>query len=245
MFAWFNVLLVPFKTPAQMTSTFIRKLQCSLTKNEGGCIMGFSRQLSTALCVGTLLGCENAAAPTSPDAVGQFDVPTQNVVAGGSRRYVAKGVGTYLIESLDIPVDFRLDAVALPNGKARGHFTQSLVFQDLLIAFRGRVTCLTVDPQNGRAWVGAVVTENRSEHPGFTTEIHQSGKDVWFRVLDTGRGSGEADRSTFMGFEGAGGIITSEEYCEAKIWPGPPDDDENARTNPVTKGMILVAPNTN
>lgn len=205
--------------------------------------MRLLRQLGSALCAGALIGCENAQAPTDT-ATDQFAAPAQSVVTGG-RRYLTKGVGNYLIESLDIPVEFRLDAVALLNGEAHGQFTQSLVFQDLLIAFRGRVTCLALDPDNGRAWIGAVVTENRSEHPGFTTDIHQPGKDVWFRVLDTGRGSGEADRSTFLGFEGAAGIITSEEYCDAKIWPGPPDDEENARTNPVTKGNILVVPNAN
>jgi hypothetical protein len=45
------------------------------------------------------------------------------------------------------------------------------------------------------------------------------------------------DRTTFMGFEGGGGIITSEEYCDLQIWP-----DENARTSPVTQGDIQVRP---
>ena len=80
------------------------------------------------------------------------------------------------------------------------------------------------------------MTENNSEHPDFTVDITQPGRDVWFRVLDTGD-SGEPDRLTFLGFEGGGGIITSAEYCEAAIWP-----DGDARTHPVTSGGITVTP---
>ncbi len=148
------------------------------------------------------------------------------------------GHGNYLIADT-FDVSFSTLAIAGSHGFAFGRFRQSLLFQDLLIDFKARVTCLAVDSENGRAWVGAVVTENNSEHPSFTTEIHQPGRDVWFRVLDTGPGSEEPDRSTFMGFEGAGGIITSEEYCDAQIWPNDPPND---RTNPVTSGNILVRP---
>jgi hypothetical protein len=54
-------------------------------------------------------------------------------------------------------------------------------------------------------------------------------------VLDLGAG-GEPDRSTFLGFEQPPpGIVTSEEYCELKIWP-----DDNARTWPVVSGNITI-----
>lgn len=149
------------------------------------------------------------------------------------------GHGNYLIADT-FDVSFSMAAIAGPHGFARGRFRQSLIFQDQLVDFRGRVTCLAVDAENGRAWIGAVITRNDSENPSFTTEIHQPGRDVWFRVLDTGRGSEEADRSTFMGFEGAAGIITSQEYCDAQIWPNDPPND---RTSPVTSGNILVRPN--
>ena len=54
-------------------------------------------------------------------------------------------------------------------------------------------------------------------------------------VLDLGNGQADPDRSTFMGFEGGGGILTSDEYCAAKIWP-----DGNARTWPVVHGNIVI-----
>jgi hypothetical protein len=95
---------------------------------------------------------------------------------------------------------------------------------------------VAVDAGEGRAWIGGVVTQNNSTHPNFTTEIHDVGRDIWFRVLDSGEGSSEApDRATFVGFEGGGGIITSQEYCEAQIWPA-----GNARTVGQASGNIQV-----
>lgn len=179
----------------------------------------------------------------SDDILSQADLDILGLSDSESLRHgsilLSVGRGNYLIADT-FDVDFRMVAIQTPRGFARGAFRQSLIFQDQLIDFKGRVTCMAIDAANGRAWIGAVVTQNNSEHPSFTTEIHQPGRDVWFRVLDTGRGSEEADRSTFMGFEGGGGIITSEEYCAAQIWPNDPPND---RTNPVTSGNILVRPN--
>ena len=141
-------------------------------------------------------------------------------------EFRARGNGIYLLTTQggsEIEVKFAFDG------------RQELEFQGLPIEFRGEVTCLSVDPENGRVWVGGVVTRNDSVHPGFTTEIHEPGRDVWFRVLDTGRGADEADRTTFLGFEGGGGIITSEEYCDLQPWP-----DDNARTHPVIEGKIRL-----
>ena len=69
----------------------------------------------------------------------------------------------------------------------------------------------------------------------YSTERTQPGRDVWFRVLDSGEGQSEPDRTTFLGFEGDADIITSQEYCDLAIWP-----DDNARTSPVTEGNIQV-----
>ncbi|MDX1381412.1 MAG: hypothetical protein R3233_09840 [Xanthomonadales bacterium] len=147
------------------------------------------------------------------------------------------GGGHYLIGG-SIDVEFAFAAKQKNNGTANGHFRQSLIFQGELVEFEGEVICVTVDSDNHRAWIGGVVTVNNSVHPSFTTAIHEPGKDVWFRVLDSGEGNNaEADRSTFLGFEGAAGIITSEEYCEAMIWP-----DNNDRTSPVIEGNIQVRP---
>lgn len=153
------------------------------------------------------------------------------------QEFKAKGSGTYLLTTgggTEIPIEFAFH-VKQDDDEAEGRFRQKLELQDLPVEFHGKVTCLAVDPANGRVWVGGVVTRNLSVHPAFTTEIHEPGKDVWFRVLDTGKHSQDPDRSTFLGFEGAGGIITSAEYCDAQIWP-----DDNDRTHPVIRGKIKL-----
>lgn len=152
----------------------------------------------------------------------------------------AKAHGSYGIAGTT--ADLELHAVQKQHEPATGSFRHTLVFQGLLIDFVGEVTCMAVDSPRGRAWIGGIVAENNSDHPAFQTEIHEPGRDVWFRVLDTGRQAADADRTTFLGFEGAGGIITSAEYCAAQIWPGPPDDEPNARTNALTAGKVKVKP---
>lgn len=125
-----------------------------------------------------------------------------------------------------------------PDGStAKGRFRNRLDFRGELIDFKGQVTCLSIDPENGRAWVGGVVTHNNSEaEPWASGEIYQPGKDIWFRVLDSGEGNASHGRTTFVGFEGGAGIITSAEYCETSIWP-----EGDARTWPVV-GNVQVHP---
>jgi hypothetical protein len=97
------------------------------------------------------------------------------------------------------------------------------------VTYQGDVTCVTVDPVNHRAWIGGVLTQ--SDDPDLVAQV---GKDAWFRVLDQS-GTSSGDRSTFLGFEGGGGILTSAQYCQAQIWP-----EDNARTWPVEQGTIVV-----
>ena len=160
-----------------------------------------------------------------------------DALGGRAADAAVKALGVY--EIAGTTADLQLTAKR-KGRKTKGHFRHTLVFQGLLIDFIGEVTCLAVDQAKGRAWIGGVVTKNNSDHTGFTTEIHQPGRDVWFRVLDTDKDSGDADRTTFLGFEGGGGIITSAEYCDKRIWPGPPEDEENARTNALVEGKIRI-----
>jgi len=147
------------------------------------------------------------------------------------------GGGHFLVSGA-LDVAFSFSAKLKQDGTANGQFRFSVELGGLPIDFHGEVICLTVDSANGRAWVGGVVTQNNSEHSSFTRDINEPGRDVWFRVLDSGQGTGsDMDRSTFLGFEGGGGIITSEEYCDLAIWP-----DDNERTSPVTQGNIQVRP---
>src|ERR1051326_1279459 len=132
----------------------------------------------------------------------------------------ASGGGHYDFIPIGGPVQFAFSAVAHDDGSASGDFHHSAILDGQSIDFHARVTCLSVDTTDGRAWIGGVITENRSESPDFQQAIHQPGQDIWFRVLDSGEGhNAEADRTTFVGFKGGGGIDTSAQYCAARIWP--------------------------
>jgi hypothetical protein len=115
------------------------------------------------------------------------------------------------------------------DGRVSGTFFQDQ--HDLGFVYRGEVTCFAIDQVNQRAWIAGVLT--RSNDPDPVTEV---GDDVWFRVLDVGKGSTELDRSTFFGFDqGVPPFDTSANYCAARPWP-----DGNARTWPVVSGDIKI-----
>jgi hypothetical protein len=175
-----------------------------------------------------LLACDNSRslAPTAVSA-------NRSAAEGNEEQASAEGVGHYDILGLD--VEFNFEAERHGNGdKAKGEFrVRADEGGGLFVDFLGKVTCLAVDPVNHRAWIGGIVIRNRSTDPDLRTKIHRPGRDIWFRVLDMG----DADRSTFVGFEGAAGFQTSADYCAGRPWP-----DDNARTWPVTTGGIKVRP---
>lgn len=159
---------------------------------------------------------------------------TPAVIASPSSEIVAhaSGGGHYLVAA-SLDVQFAFSAVQYADGRVAGAFHDITNDGLGLVDFDADVTCLAVDPELGRAWIGGVITANRSTSPDFTDAVHQPGHDIWFRVLDSGREERRQDRRTFDGFEGA--IPSSAVYCATRPWP--PD---NARTWPVTRGNITV-----
>lgn len=191
------------------------------------------RSLVSAIIAATSLvvavGCDSIS---TEDSFG----PDLSVVGGELAH--ASGGGQYLVTlgSEELPGRFSFTASHLPNGKTTGQLRYVIDLFGEHVEFHGRVTCLTVAEEDGRAWIGGEITRNSSvAEPYVSGEIFEPGKDIWFRVLDSGEGAAAVDRTTFVGFEGGGGIITSQEYCDAAIWP-----DDNARTWPVTAGNIQV-----
>ena len=182
--------------------------------------------LAACVCV-SLTACGNTT-PTNPVHLEAAAVLQPNLGASGGGYYDLAG----------LPVQFAFTATTHPNASVSGQFH---VFADegggLTIDVSADVICMSEDPINHRAWIGALVSRNRSTDPDFQTDINQPGDDVWFRVLDGGAGAGTTDRTTFIGFRGAAGIQTSPEYCAARLWPA-----GNARTWPVTSGNISVRP---
>jgi hypothetical protein len=157
-------------------------------------------------------------------------ISASNVVA------TATGGGKYLLLGTE-STDIAFSAVLRADGSASGSFHQSVVFDGELISFHGAVTCVSFDAENNRAWIGGVVTRNDSTEPSFLEDINEVGRDIWFRVVDYGEGFGAPDdRTTFVGFEGAAGFVTSADYCAGQPWP-----EDDARTWPLTKGNIQVS----
>jgi hypothetical protein len=178
--------------------------------------MGAAALVLAAACGGPLgPGGEKAPAGPAKPALAESGVD-ESVTGGG--QFVHPDFGT---------VTFSFVAIRHPDGRVTGRFQQhQLAFG---FTYKGDVTCVAVDPVNHRAWIGGVLTQSNDADP-----VAQVGKDAWFRVLDPG-GSNAADRSTFLGFEGGGGILTSAQYCQARIWP-----EGNARTWPVEQGNVVL-----
>jgi hypothetical protein len=171
---------------------------------------------------GLALGCTGPTAPEPRDGMREAAAtPARGVeekVTGGG-QFVHPDFGT---------VKFAFTAVRHADGSVSGRFHQHQ--PAFGFSYAGDVTCFAVDQVNHRAWIGGVLTHSNDPDP--VTEV---GDDVWFRVLDA-EGSADPDRSTFFGFEQPPpGIVTSEEYCELRIWP-----DGNARAWPVEGGNIVV-----
>lgn len=187
--------------------------------------------LAIGVCLGLVAACDTEEGP-EPTGI----EISQNA-AGVSAT--ATGGGEFFIPILGgLPGELAFSTAQLdPSGAAEGQMRITLEILGEHLEFHGRATCLAVDGENGRAWIGGVITRNASTHPDWMTEIHEPGRDIWFRVVDYGEGGNaeQPDRTTFVGFEGAAGIITSEEYCEAQIWP-----DDDARTWEITNGDLQV-----
>ena len=160
-----------------------------------------------SLAVLCMLGCDGDG-PASPE-IGYSLSGSSAVVTGG---------GEFLLGGF-IPFDFSVSGVQHADGSATGEFRFSAHVDPFVYAFHARVVCVAVDRVNHRAWIGGVITENRSTDPDLQLDIHQPGRDVWFRVLDNGEGEQTAaDRMTFIGFTGSAGVITSQEYCDRQLW---------------------------
>ena len=186
----------------------------------------------SAFAVAVLLAaCDSPQDPTGP--------PSGPLFSAGSRvTGHANGSGTFNIGAPGADVAFDLNALLREDGSASGsvhYFADLTDFGLAIIEMRFDVTCLALDVNLGRAWIGGVVTENNSTNELYATDPkRQVGRDVWFRIEDNGNGgSGTLDRSTQLGFEGSGGITTSAEYCASRPWLAAPG-------NPVTTGNISV-----
>jgi hypothetical protein len=186
--------------------------------------MRTAKQVGPGVLAAIALACGPMAPETSRS---EPETPRPEMAGGGVAEKVTGG-GQF-VHPVFGTVTFAFVAIRHGDGRISGRFLQNQ--HDLGFTYKGDVTCFAVDQVNHRAWIGGVLTQSNDPDP--VTEV---GDDAWFRVLDTGKSSSEPDRSTFMGFEQPPpGIVTSEEYCQLKIWP-----DGNLRTWPVVSGNVVI-----
>jgi hypothetical protein len=186
-----------------------------------------------ALAVGSaLIGCD-ASAPAGPTN----DPTGATLRRGGGVVSSAEGGGQAQLPAGFSMLKFSFNAKVKEDGSASGEFRQRYESAGGVVDFTGRVTCVSFDAVNNRAWVGGIILSNRSTNPGAMTPIHEPGREVWFRVVDNGQGQAPDDRTTVFGFEGGGGILTSAEYCAAQLWTA-----GDANTWAVVAGNIQVKP---
>jgi hypothetical protein len=185
------------------------------------------------------IGCEHPTSPSSVTARSAKVLADQSVE--GDQDISAKGHGQYDLSGTS-GVRFSFHAEQRQDGTAHGRFRQETTDDAGTIDIEGTVTCLSVDPIFNRAWIGGVVKRNASTDPSYALDpTTQPGQDVWFRVVDLDPAtSAGADRSTFLGFAGSAGFLTSAAYCAGRPWPA-----DNARTHAVTKGDIEVGSSAN
>jgi hypothetical protein len=193
------------------------------------------RQLYLFPAVLAVAACD-ATQPAAPDLAPSFAAGQQVVGHVNGEGSIDVGV----------PMFFNMTALLRADGSATGEAYHFASLGATFIEFRTRVTCVSFDPVNNRAWVGGVITENTSTDPVRMQPRNEVGRDIWWRVVDYGDGlSGTVDRSTFLGFTGDAGFQTSADYCAGQPWPGPgdtPPQPVDARTGPLLSGNISVKP---
>lgn len=181
------------------------------------------------MAAAVLTACESPVSTT--------DVFTPEFASGRAVVAATSGGGKATLPTGFSLLSFSFVANAHSDASASGQFRQVYESASGTVDFHGKVTCVSFDAANGRAWIGGVITQNRSTNPAVQAAIHQPGRDAWFRVVDYGEGLAPPDRTTVLGFEGGAGIITSDEYCTRQLWA-----DNDANTWSADQGNIQVRP---
>lgn len=195
--------------------------------------MRISQLLSVLAVGGMVTACETPTS-SSPDS---SVVLQPSFAQGGAVVASTSGGGKAQLPAGFSLLSFSFNANARADGSATGQFRQVYESASGTVDFQGTVTCASFDAANGRAWIGGVITRNNSTNPATMGAIHQPGRDVWFRVVDNGEGQSPDDRTTVFGFEGGGGILTSEDYCALQLWTA-----GDVNTWAVVNGNIQVRP---
>lgn len=165
------------------------------------------RSYGVLLVALAMAGCGETEPAVAPEAA------TDEPLASSSRshRVVAEVTGradhTRTVGAVTALTLFRFHAEEKAHGRTKGHYFYN--FQAAGFSIRGPVTCLTI--KDNQAWIGGTVGSIDSPDPEDQSLV---GVDMWWRVVDNGRGRHAApDSTTGVGFAFPGSTISAESWC--------------------------------
>src|SRR5688500_19755501 len=107
--------------------------------------------LSALAAVAAVAACETAQ-PAGPEHAPVF----------ASQQQVVGQVNGEGVIDVGVPMSFTMTALLRADGTGSGEAFHHALLGEFVIAFRTRVTCLSLDPVNNRAWIAGGSTGTHS-----------------------------------------------------------------------------------
>lgn len=149
---------------------------------------------------------------TEPAAAPE-EAPEQMLDSQGHAHRVVVEIGgsahhTRTVADVTALTIFRFQGHTKANGKTRGHYFYN--FQAAGFSIRGPITCITTS--GNQAWIGGTVGSITSPDSADQSLV---GVDMWWRMIDNGKGKhAPPDSTTGIGFAFPGSTISAESWCQ-------------------------------
>ena len=166
-----------------------------------------------------------AAEPVAPATIpDQSDVPPAQRLRVGPEKeqqpslpegppLKAMSFGRGVAGGDDFRLNFRFSISEYQNGTVEGWFEKSSAVAAGTIDIDADVTCVVLDSEADRGWVGGKIKRNASTNPLYAGAI---GTDVWFWFA--GNSSSPLPPVITGPVLRSGDIRTAEDFCEKQPW---------------------------
>lgn len=142
------------------------------------------------------------------------------------------GKGKY-VNTAGLEVAFSFDANLHEDGRGSGEFHHVSKSDAGTVDLRGPITCLAIDEQERRAWMGGSLSSNASTHPDYAEDRFGTDAPVRFRILESAEGPESPGLISDLDVGGA----AAADFCAGKAWPaGEPGG------NKLLEGLVVVFP---
>lgn len=179
-----------------------------------------------SLLVVVCAGCATTEPAPAPDAAAdaaaipdQSGIPPERRLRVGPTApppepaVVGVSFGRGIAAGDNMKVTFMHNVTRFEDGSAKGVFTQSAMTESGALDIEVDVSCVELDSEAGKAWIGGTVKRNDSTSP---LHAGPTGREAWFRVLDRGAEQQTA-WITLVSF-GEGRIATAAAHCDKRPW---------------------------